>query len=155
MDSLMLFSPAWTLASPCIVLLLKVVVQLTFQASHSSRDCCRTHHAFTPQRKEPAGCCSPSAPLHTRMKLAIRYGQLTVETMPRNGRKDCPLPLQTLTLSCAGSLLQGSRCSKVWVGTGTRAFSTTEGPYRPHVLLTGPKEWLSGDERNILFLGIF
>lgn len=59
--------------------------------------------------KEPGGCCSPSAPLHTQMKLAIRYTWLTVETMPRNGRNYYPLPLQTLTLSCAGSLLGPER----------------------------------------------
>lgn len=59
MDSLMLFSPAWTLASPCIVLLLKVAVQLNFQASHSSRGCCRTHHAFTPQRRSRLAAAHP------------------------------------------------------------------------------------------------
>lgn len=39
------------------------------------------------------------------------------------------------------------------MGIRTRAFSSTEGPYRPHVPLTNSK-WLSGDERNILFHGI-
>lgn len=76
-------------------------------------------------------------------EMAIRYGRLTAEPVPRNRSNGCPLPLQTLTLSCAASQLHPERDPtgiKVWVRTG--AFSSTGGPYRPCVLLTELKaQW--------------
>lgn len=102
MDGLMLLSPSWT-----------SLLALSF--------CCRwgfgwiSKQATAPEllqdmpgipvsEKEPAGIHLPPATLHTWVELAIRYGWLAAETVPK-GRNACPLSLQTLALSCAGPLL--------------------------------------------------
>lgn len=59
MGGLMLFSLSWALAPPCMVFLLQVGARMPFQASHSSRGCCRTRCAVTWRRKRLAAARLP------------------------------------------------------------------------------------------------
>lgn len=130
------------LVSSCIVFLLQL--GFSWISKHTSAPGvaagCSMHSL---PEKEPSGCCSPSVLLHTWIKLAIRYSQLTAETMSRNGRNYCSLPLQTLSSSCAGPLLAPERDpAAAWSGWGWRQepCPARRVPTALPILLTEPKE---------------